>query len=560
MKILVVSLLRLGDSMMAAPMLQGLRAKHKDAQIDLLVNSEYVYLKNILPMVNDVIGFERKTIQDGLVLSEQPILLSLDLLKEKIQELNLKNYDLVINITQNKVSGIICDLINSKEKQGLVLQTDLPTQFGSQWFRFLNDITASGARNVFHYTDAFAKGADVVCESAKYPMTEAGKAEYQKWANENNVVEHNSLTIPRIVLQVTTSDEKKVFTTRLVLETLQSLRATLGKIEAVFLCAPNEVDTVSAMIKSIAHLDITTYLCPLSIEAAVILLNQSDILLTADTSIKHLAVGTPIAILEVALGSSDPRRTGAYSDNAIIVQSREHCVPCAHSQGCHRTERFCESSVSGFLLSALLKAKLQNDKQAILSLADEYSDEVEIFQPRWAPQKYWYLESLRKAEFPQQVDDWFDLACWRFFLDREHLQSLAPYGHEGLKIVQQMKSCLQANSDYVLKLTLEQLEKKSEEFHQQIYGIQTFFSKQIIKNFSWTEDKEALNELVVRLRTLEQELDIGDSLSSRVIHISSRPSQSVRALQSLLNDIGNHQQIKMKMIRTVKSQIGEQNG
>ncbi len=48
MKILVLSLLRLGDIIQQEPLLRALRAKHPEAQIHLLVNRQFAQVEKLM--------------------------------------------------------------------------------------------------------------------------------------------------------------------------------------------------------------------------------------------------------------------------------------------------------------------------------------------------------------------------------------------------------------------------------------------------------------------------------------------------------------------------------
>jgi hypothetical protein len=75
-------------------------------------------------------------------------------------------------------------------------------------------------------------------------------------------------------------------------------------------------------------------------------LKSAALLVTGDTSIKHLAaqVGTPL--VEIAIGSSDAIKTGAYSSGAYQIQAKVPCAPCVHSNGCTQNSHLCAESIS----------------------------------------------------------------------------------------------------------------------------------------------------------------------------------------------------------------------
>ncbi|MBK8203900.1 MAG: hypothetical protein IPK68_16820 [Bdellovibrionales bacterium] len=120
MKILVVSLLRIGDVLMALPMLQGLRQAHPGAEIHLLVNTT---ASSLAPLVDFVRWhyFDRSNLQLGLGDYDHSLFDSFHKLSATVDNLNQHSFDLLINVTQNRLSGWLCSAIHARDKIGLII-------------------------------------------------------------------------------------------------------------------------------------------------------------------------------------------------------------------------------------------------------------------------------------------------------------------------------------------------------------------------------------------------------------------------------------------------------
>ncbi|MNT02589.1 Glycosyltransferase family 9 (heptosyltransferase) [compost metagenome] len=97
-------------------------------------------------------------------------------------------------------------------------------------------------------------------------------------------------------------------------------------------------------------------------------LEKSALLITGDTSIKHLAasVGTPI--VEIAIGSSDSTKTRAFSQHAITIQATTACYPCNHSQACSQKSHLCAEELSvGAVFSKVWDSLAQEKLHATLN-------------------------------------------------------------------------------------------------------------------------------------------------------------------------------------------------
>ena len=131
MKILVVSLLRLGDVILSTPIIKGLSQKYPNAEIHILMNKQFEGVSGLIPYVSQFHYFDRKLIQDGLVQAERPLFEPYHRLESLLTELDKENYSEVINLTHNKMSGWLCSLIKGKEKKGLAIN---PRGQASLWF------------------------------------------------------------------------------------------------------------------------------------------------------------------------------------------------------------------------------------------------------------------------------------------------------------------------------------------------------------------------------------------------------------------------------------------
>ena len=159
MKILVVSLLRLGDIVLTVPLLRELKKTHPEAEIHLLRNKQFKLLEPLLSFVDKIHYFDRKVIQDSLVMADRPLLEPYDRLLGFVQNLNKEEYNQIINVTHTKLSGWLCGMINANERLGLSYNSSGQASFGSPWFQYMNDYLTTNTGEIFHFADIFKYGA-----------------------------------------------------------------------------------------------------------------------------------------------------------------------------------------------------------------------------------------------------------------------------------------------------------------------------------------------------------------------------------------------------------------
>lgn len=310
MKILVINLLRLGDVLMTVPVVNGLKKSRSDAQVDMLTFQPACSLHTMLPAVQNWWTLDRDGLQNGLGRADVPLLTSFSLLQERLDQINAQKYDLIVNLTQTHFSAWIAGYLKSADRLGLTYDLKGIPHFYSPWFRYLDERADGEVQDVFHHSDIFAHACGLGAQARDWSLhaKPAAKSEIENLDLDGEVV----------VLQMFTSDEKKNWPLERWRELVQRWRAAKKSVKFIALGSSAE----RAKIEAFAA-DGAVQPAILSLDGALHLLNRADLLITGDTSIKHLANGAKCKVLELCLGWSDYRRTGAYKAGAIILRPHE---------------------------------------------------------------------------------------------------------------------------------------------------------------------------------------------------------------------------------------------
>src|ERR1035438_9564446 len=99
MKILVVSLLRLGDILMATSVLRSLKKDHPEAELHILINKQFEMLARLIPHVDKVYCFDRQGLQDIIGRGDRQLLEAYHQVDDLVTELGRNQYDQVLNLT-----------------------------------------------------------------------------------------------------------------------------------------------------------------------------------------------------------------------------------------------------------------------------------------------------------------------------------------------------------------------------------------------------------------------------------------------------------------------------
>lgn len=336
MKILVLSLLRLGDIIQQGPLLRALRAKYPEAQIHLLLNHQFANVEKVLDgVVNKFIYFDREHIQKGLGEASYNILWSYTQVENLVKELNSENYDLALNFTHNKLSAYLLGALQIPDRRGLYQDEGRFQGLNNPWLRYFNERFSGTQKSLFHYVELLGNAFDLPLDKSPVPAKDRKKK--------------------TVLFQCLTSDQKKNWGLENFRQLKRTIDLALNDYQVKILGASFERDTLSKVFSENELL-----ICDLSEVKSH--LKEAALLVTGDTSIKHLAAqyGTPI--VELALGSSDSSKTAAYSENSVVIETKVPCAPCNHSQACHQPRQFCAEDISVETVFAAVWDQLSGEK------------------------------------------------------------------------------------------------------------------------------------------------------------------------------------------------------
>lgn len=383
MKILVINLLRLGDVISMASALRAIRLqaeRQESVEIHLLVNRGVETVQEILPNIDRVHIFERSRIQASLVDASRPMFEGYDVVEQLVDSLSQEKFDAIYNFTHNRLSGWLTGLIPATKKVGLALDGTGGVSFGSSWFRHLNQQVDFEEQQSFHHADVFFAAAgglalqrdrrfhDAHILDGVLRETPSGQRRALEILQETgyDAAAGGSL----VALQITTSDRKKEWgDTRFKALVSQIISAHPGN-RVLVLGAPSEALRIRDFIENLSDnpmARVQVHAAIVSLPVVVSLFEVCHLVITGDTSIKHIASASPTTVFEIAAGSADPFRTGPWKHGDFVVASREACRPCGHSEECHRATHACSETLPALDVSGLVLALLKDRSEFLKS-------------------------------------------------------------------------------------------------------------------------------------------------------------------------------------------------
>ncbi|OQW50322.1 MAG: hypothetical protein A4S09_00575 [Proteobacteria bacterium SG_bin7] len=346
MKILAVSLLRLGDILMTSGVLRALKEKNPGSELHLLINRQFGGVSRLLIGVDKIIFFDRDRAQRGMGEFEHPLFDSYDYFKEFIEELNANDYAQVYNFSQNLFSARLMGLLDCPIKVGMTIDMNDKATFGSEWFEKLN------RRNLgepVHYIDYMARGCGVSPVSAN-PSVQISNSRVNKFFQKKY-----------IAIQALTNEEKKNWGIGSWAQMVRFVARKDPSLDFVFLAAPSEEAILIPEVQNLKDSGVRAEICVCDLSEAAAILESAELVITGDTSIKHLATAVDAKVLELSLGSSDFHFTGTYSDKSYIYQGNVACAPCSPGGSCSQKRKYCAESIHPHTVSQIALAILNNE-------------------------------------------------------------------------------------------------------------------------------------------------------------------------------------------------------
>lgn len=300
MRILLVSLQRLGDLQIHRLLIPAVQKKYPTAAIYFLVNDSVYRTQNELPEISgSLISFPRESLLSAWATNERSLVdiyNTCSRLADEVQELQ---FDLIYNLTFSKIAYHLCQ----------VFANFAPTKN----LYFLEEEIIPGG----HLLELIARKHEIAIPVAS-SATSAG--------------------VSRVLLQPLTNDPKKNWPIQNWVSLSSQLSMLFPWLGLKVLCASFEYERLKDYFRQEDLLEIGWQ----QLEAS---LGPGDLVVTGDTSIQHLAVLKNVPLVSLFLGSGDPERYGPYQSDAIILKGSSDCYPCSPRLECPFSPTACSSGI-----------------------------------------------------------------------------------------------------------------------------------------------------------------------------------------------------------------------
>ena len=160
-KILIVSLTRMGDLLQATPLMAGLRKKHPDVRLDVLVSSDFASIAKSIPNINEIKVFNLRQFTPAEYKGELNLVKVYRYIERVVEELKKSKYSVIINLSHSKMSAVMTTLTNVEDIRGITSSDVGNRMIQHPWLRYFVTILLNRAYNSFNLVDIYLKSGDV---------------------------------------------------------------------------------------------------------------------------------------------------------------------------------------------------------------------------------------------------------------------------------------------------------------------------------------------------------------------------------------------------------------
>ena len=354
-QVLIINITRMGDLVQMVPLLRRLEHEWPGVSIDLVVDTGFVSMANILPGIRQVLAYDFQSLMDDSRVHARDVVSLYQDVATWAKPLVHTGYDRIINLTFNRRSACLVGHIGAPDVRGLTTAPDGSFVVKNPWMMYFMDMHSYRRFNRFNLVDIYALGGSGPGPYA--PVTLQVDPESRDWAT--GILRSSGNPGQWIAVQIGASDVMKAWRPELFGRTLAMLgkRANVG---FVLIGTEKESSAVHEAMVTYREAQGSAPICytlgKTTIPQLVGLLSQCHVMLTNDTGPMHLAVGVGTPIVNLSVGHVDFRETGPFGPGHWVVQPEIECGPCGFDQVCpHHAckDRVIPEQVASLCLSVL---------------------------------------------------------------------------------------------------------------------------------------------------------------------------------------------------------------
>jgi ADP-heptose:LPS heptosyltransferase len=331
--ILILSLTRMGDLIQTTPLIRGLKEKHPNARVTLMVSSDFEDAVSLIPGVDNSIVFNLRQFNDSNEWEDESWVKIYRYIESELNSIRDKEFDLLVNLSHSRFSALMVHYLKVPNVIGFHCNTTGDRMTGHPWMQYFGTEPFNRSFNEFNLVEIFSRSADidmtgkeirVLDNPTEFCSDEVMPSDFSK--SDDGLV---------VGFQIGSSLENRRWSTASFAKLADLLIENLNARIILFGVA-SESKSATEMIQLTNNKSRVTDLSgKTDLKQLTGLLKGCDYLVTNDTGTMHLAAALNTKIIGLFFAHAHPFETAPFSSGHLIFQARISCAPCSYGVHCN---------------------------------------------------------------------------------------------------------------------------------------------------------------------------------------------------------------------------------
>lgn len=408
--ILILNQTRMGDLVQCTPLIAGLRQKHPDAKITLAVNRSFEEFARKILHVDELVVFDIGQYNDQDWSKEVVWVTLAQYLKEWLDALRDKNFDLVVNLSHSFLSAYMIKYLQIPEARGFCCNEEGDRKTEHPWFQYFFTEPMNRPYNTFNLVDIFGRGGDI--EPATSGILVRNGAEDE--AAVSGLIETHGIDQDELVIgiQAGSSIADRRWPASRFAELVDRLIET-SNARIILFGVKSEMELSEQIIGASKNPSRIVNLCgQTSITQLIGMLKRCRYLVTNDTGTMHIAAALGVRIVGLFFAHAHPAETGPYSAGDLIFRANIACAPCSYHVHCSNV--ICVDKVQPRHVSAMIHGHLESGRWQVPEFM-QHLPEMDLLESYFDEEDYLAYKPL--IRHPLAMETLFSQAYRRMWRD-----------------------------------------------------------------------------------------------------------------------------------------------
>jgi ADP-heptose:LPS heptosyltransferase len=330
--ILILSLTRMGDLIQTTPLIQGLKDKHPNARITLMVSSDFEDVVSLIPGVDDSIIFNLRQFKDSNEWEDESWVKIYRYIESKLNSIRNKDYDLLVNLSHSRFSALMVHYLKVQNIIGFHCSDTGDRMTGHPWMQYFGTEPFNRNFNEFNLVEIFSRSADLDMTGREIQVL-GGSTDF---FSDEGVAFNSPKSDHDLVIgfQIGSSLENRRWSTASFAELADLLVEKFNARILLFGVASESKSAAEMMQLTNNKGRVTDLTGKTDLKQLTGLLKECDYLVTNDTGTMHLAAALNTKIIGLFFAHAHPFETAPFSSGHLIFQARISCAPCSYGVHC----------------------------------------------------------------------------------------------------------------------------------------------------------------------------------------------------------------------------------